>query len=136
MNKKSFVNRLILTLLFFSVFTSTVFAENKEKAEIKFEETVFDFGNIKEDGGPVSHEFKFVNKGGVPLVINSARAECGCTRPEYPENAVGPGKNGVIKVTYNPMGRPGGFTKTVTVRSNGDPAKVILKIRGTVLPKK
>ena len=46
-----------------------------------------------------------------------------------------PGKGGVIKVSYNPLGRPGGFTKVVTVKCNGNPSKVRLKIRGTVSPK-
>lgn len=110
-------------------------AADKSKAKIKFEETVYDFGNIKEDGGPVTHEFKFVNEGSEPLTITNARAECGCTRPEYPKEEIAPGGTGVIKVTYNPLGRPGGFTKVVTVRSSGNPGKVNLKIRGSVIPK-
>lgn len=118
-----------------SAFTFDANAEKKGKAGMEFKESLFDFGNIKENGGPVTHEFVFVNNGTAPLVINSARAECGCTKPEFPEQAIAPGKSGVIKVTYNPLGRPGGFTKSVTVRGNGNPGKVVLKIRGTVLPK-
>lgn len=110
-------------------------AADKGKGEIKFTETTYDFGFIKENGGPVSHEFKFENIGDGVLVINSAKAECGCTKPEYPEEGIAPGKSGVIKVTYNPLGRPGGFTKVVTVRTNGSPSKINLKIRGTVNPK-
>ena len=83
----------------------------------------------------MTHEFRFENTGDGSLVIHSAKAECGCTTPEYPKNAVAPGKDGIIKVTYNPLGRPGGFTKIVTVRCNGNPSKVTLKIRGTVAPK-
>lgn len=114
---------------------SSIMAAEKERAQIKFEQTIFDFGNIKEDGGKVTHEFKFTNTGNAPLTINSAKAECGCTRPEYPQKEIAPGESGVIKVTYNPLGRPGGFTKVVTVRCSGNPGKVNLKIRGTVLPR-
>ena len=121
-------------LLVFSIILSGL-AADKTKAQIKFEQTTFDFGNIRETGGPVSHEFEFTNTGTEPLKINSARAECGCTKPEYPKEEIAPGETGVIKVTYNPKGRPGGFTKVVTVRSTGNPGKVNLKIRGTVVPK-
>ena len=117
------------------VFATTVFAADKSKGQIKFEETIFDFGNIKEDGGKVTHEFTFTNVGKSPLTITSARAECGCTKPEFPKEEIAPGETGIIKVTYNPLGRPGGFTKVVTIRCTGNPGKVNLKIRGTVLPK-
>lgn len=121
-------------LLLISGINTSVNAESKKEAKIKFKETVYDFGTIKEEGGPVTHEFKFTNDGEGNLVIQSARAECGCTKPEYPKNPVTPGKSGTIKVTYNPAGRPGGFTKVVTVRCSGNPGKVVLKIRGTVVP--
>ena len=111
-------------------------AKDAAKASIKFKETVHDFGNVREDGGPVSCEFEFENIGDANLVIVSATAECGCTTPEFPKQPVAPGKTGKIKVTYNPLGRPGGFEKVVTIKANGKPAKARVKIRGTVIPKK
>ena len=111
-------------------------AKDAVKASIKFKETVHDFGNVREDGGPVSCEFEFENIGDANLVIVSATAECGCTTPEFPKQPVAPGKTGKIKVTYNPLGRPGGFEKVVTIKANGKPAKARVKIRGTVIPKK
>lgn len=123
-----------------SVLLATLPAAAKKKniegnAIPTFEETVFDFGNIKEQGGPVSHEFQFSNLGNGNLVILDATAECGCTRPEYPKKPIAPGKKSNIKVTFNPIGRPGAFTKQVTVKTNGNPRKIRLKIRGTVVPK-
>lgn len=112
-----------------------VFAKTEAKASMKFETTTHDFGMIKEDGGPVSCEFPFVNDGKGNLVVFEAKAECGCTRPEYPKAPVAAGKSGKIKVTYNPLGRPGAFDKVVTIKCNGNPSKVRLKIRGTVTPK-
>ena len=129
------MKKLGITLLMVMAMIFAVEASAKKEAKIKFEETTHDFGNIKEDGGPVKCEFEFVNEGKAPLIIKDARAECGCTRPEYPREEIAPGATGKIKVTYNPLGRPGGFTKVVTVRCSGSPAKVNLKIRGTVLPK-
>ena len=113
----------------------SVMAKDDAKASIAFKETVYNFGNVREDGGPVSCELEFENTGNGNLVIISATAECGCTTPEFPKQPVAPGKKGKIKVTYNPLGRPGGFDKVVTVRTNGKPGKVRLKVRGTVIPK-
>ena len=89
---------------------------------------------VKENGGKVSCEFEFTNTGDAPLVIIDAEATCGCTRPEYPKSPISPGKKGKIKVTYNPAGRPGPIDRVVTVRSNGVPKKVRLKLKGNVLP--
>ena len=129
------MKRTGIVVLMMLILGGVCFAADKSKAKIKFDTTLHDFGNIREDGGPVTYEFEFTNTGKEPLIINSARAECGCTRPEYPKGEIAPGKTGVIKVTYNPVGRPGGFTKVVTVRCTGTPGKVNLKIRGTVIPK-
>ena len=100
---------------------------------IKFTEQVWDFGTIRQDK-PATHDFEFINDGDGNLVIVDATAECGCTKPEFSDKPIAPGKKSKVKVTYNPMGRPGSFEKTVTVRTNGTPKKVRLKIRGTVKP--
>lgn len=110
-------------------------AAPKEKGMMQFDATTHDFGTIKENGGAVSVEFPFTNNGDANLVIYEAKAECGCTTPEYPKAPIAPGKSGKIKVTYNPLGRPGAFDKVITVKTNGKPGKVRLKIRGTVTPK-
>jgi len=128
---------LMAALVFaFSSSISAKKVKDGDQPKIYFEETTYNFGTIKEQGGQVSHEFEFVNTGNGKLVIISARAECGCTRPEYPQKPIAPGKKGKIKVTYNPVGRPGAFTKGVTIKTNGQPAKIRLKIKGTVVPGK
>lgn len=105
-----------------------------KKAKVNFSEYRYDFGNVKEKGGLVSHEFVFTNNGDGNLLIIDATATCGCTKPEYPKNPIAPGKKGKIKVTYNPLGRPGPIDRTVTVKTNGSPKKVRLKIVGNVIP--
>ena len=90
---------------------------------------------IPENGGSVTTTFEFTNPGDGPLLILNASASCGCTRPEYPRKPVKPGKKDKITVTYNPKGRPGEFTKNVTVRTNvKGKKKVVLKIKGNVTP--
>lgn len=99
------------------------------------EKSTHDFGIVKEDGGPISTEFVIKNDGGGNLVVIDAKADCGCTRPEFPKAPIPAGKTDKVKVTYNPLGRPGSFEKVVTLRTNGTPSKIRLKIRGTVSPK-
>jgi len=105
------------------------------KPQAVFMEKSYDFGNVKENGGPVAHEFVVKNNGNSPLVIISATASCGCTKPKYPQAPIAPGKSAKIKVTYLPKGRPGQFDKTVKVRTNDPGAKkVTLEIHGVVIP--
>ena len=130
------MKKIIIILIVAFLIPVTVYGKKKSsndgEAKIAFTETVWDFGTIPENKGGVSHEFEFVNAGNGNLVILDATAECGCTRPEYPKNPVAPGKKQKVKVTYNPLGRPGSFEKTVTVKTNGSPKKTRLKIRWIV----
>lgn len=135
MKRLKTISGLLLAVVGLISCVFAVSAKENVKSSIRFKETVYNFGNVREDGGPVSYEFQFENAGNGNLVIINATAECGCTIPEFPKEPIGPGKKGKIKVTYNPLGRPGGFDKVVTVKTNGKPGKVHLKVRGTVIPK-
>ncbi|MES2329329.1 MAG: DUF1573 domain-containing protein [Bacteroidota bacterium] len=101
-----------------------------QAAGIKFKEAenTHDFGAIPQ-GTPVSYDFVFTNTGKAPLILNGAAPSCGCTVPEWPKEAIAPGKSGVIKVTYN-AANPNTFDRTVSVTSNADP--VVLHIKGDV----
>lgn len=105
------------------------------KPSIRFENTSHDFGTITEAGGNAKCTFTFVNEGDAPLVIISATAQCGCTRPSFPQQPIAPGKKGEIRVTYNPAGRPGEFVKEVKVKTNDKKQRTVkLKISGIVIP--
>ena len=102
---------------------------------ITFNKTEHDFGKINEDGGRVSVDFEFKNEGMAPLILSNVRASCGCTTPKWTKEPVEPGQTGVITVTYNPNGRPGRFSKTVTITSNASEATKKVYIKGEVIPK-
>lgn len=104
--------------------------------QIKFKETSFDFGNIREAEGPVSHDFIIENVGTDPLIIISASASCGCTTPVIPKEPIKPGASAKIRVTFDPAGRPGDFDKTIRVKSNTKEKRKNIKITGCVIPKK
>lgn len=106
-----------------------------QKPVISFDEKSYDFGKVKEDDGKVTHVFEFVNKGDAPLVINRAQAQCGCTTPQWTKEPIEPGKRGSITAIYSTQGRPGPFTKTITVYSNATDEQIQLTIRGEVIPK-
>lgn len=101
---------------------------------IKIDSQTHDFGNIREADGPVSHDFTFTNTGDAPLIIVSANASCGCTTPEIPKAPIKPGESATVKVTYNPLGRPGEFEKNIRVKTNLK-ERTSLKIKGVVIPK-
>lgn len=116
---------------------ATVTYSAGKEAAVEFESHRHEFGNINEKDGKAKCEFKFWNSGDAPLVIISATASCGCTKPEYPKKPIAPGDTAIIKVSYNPKGRPGEFSKTIKVTTNAPKNKnVKLKITGVVIPEK
>ncbi|MFP4061069.1 MAG: DUF1573 domain-containing protein [Bacteroidales bacterium] len=100
---------------------------------MSFNETTHDFGNIKEADGTVKHKFVFTNTGSSPLIIKNVNASCGCTSPSWSKAPILPGAQGYVETTFDPRNRPGNFSKTITVDSNGEPSRQILTITGDVL---
>jgi len=121
------------TLVLFTA--SLTLAQQKEAVFAVVGESTHDFKTIKEANGSATHTFKVKNEGKAPLVITRVTASCGCTTPEYTTEPIAPGKTGEIKVTYDTTGRPGPFTKTISVFSNGYGGSYILTIKGVVEPK-
>lgn len=104
---------------------------NPNAPDLKFQQEVFDFGNIKE-GVQATHEFKFTNVGKEPLVISNVQASCGCTTPKWPKEPVKPGESGIITAIYSSKGRPGTFNKAITITSNAKTSSKVLYIKGSV----
>jgi len=109
------------------------FTANSQNPELQFETRVYDFGSIQEENGMVTTDFEFTNDGEAPLVINRVIASCGCAIPDWTREPIPAKGKGIIKVTYNPKGRPGPFAKAVTVKSNSSTPSLVLQIRGEVI---
>jgi len=75
------------------------------------------FGRIAE-GKKLEVAFRFRNTGDQPLVIEKVQPSCGCTVAEQPEEPISPGKEGVIKASFNSEGRIGPNHKTLYVYAN------------------
>jgi Protein of unknown function (DUF1573). len=121
-----------IIFIFMAILLATGMATAQQKAIISVDNTSHDFGVIKEADGKVSHTFKITNTGDAPLVITRVIASCGCTTPEWTKEPIAPGKTGEVKITYDPKDRPGPFTKSISVYSNGKTGSYILTIRGDV----
>ncbi len=100
----------------------------ENQAAIKFENDVLNFHTIR-SGEKVTGSFKFKNVGDHDLVIGDVAANCGCTVADYPKQAIKPGEEGLISVTYDSKGTHGmRVEKYVTVSSNTNPSRTNLKI--------
>ena len=102
---------------------------------LRFVETEYDFGTLREERGVVTHSFSFLNGGSVPVSIVSASTTCGCTVASYPRGPVMPSESSSIEVSFDPKERPGRFEKVVTVTTSEGGAAVRLRIRGNVIPR-
>ncbi|MDR0799268.1 MAG: DUF1573 domain-containing protein [Dysgonamonadaceae bacterium] len=104
---------------------------NEVKKGIVIADPDHDFGTIKENGGLVSVVFKVTNVSQDDIIVVEVHASCGCTTPQWTKEPIQPGKTGEITATFNPKGRPGPFTKTITATTDKG-EKLIMHIRGVV----
>jgi hypothetical protein len=106
-------------------------ANSNQNADLsmKYKNEEHTFGTIPE-GPSVSYDFEFKNIGKDPIILSNVQASCGCTTPTWPKEPISPGKSAKITATYATQGRPGQFTKTITVTSNV--GTKVLKISGNV----
>ncbi len=127
--KYVFVKKILLLFAFCLVFIA---GYGQAGPVMTISLTTHNLGEIKEDGGPVAHNFVFLNSGKGYLKILNVKASCGCTSPEWTTDSIAPGQLGFIKVEFDPNNRPGRFSKTLTVTSNAEPAIQVLTIEGSV----
>jgi hypothetical protein len=79
--------------------------------------TIRDFGSIPE-GQKLEVAYRFLNSGNKPLIIARVQPSCGCTVAEQPNEPIMPGKEGVIKASFNSEGRIGINHKKIYVIAN------------------
>lgn len=120
---------------FFTFLCISLAGQGFAQGIMSFDKTTHDFGTIDE-GVVASYEFEFTNTGDQPIEIAKVKASCGCTTPYWTKEVIYPGKKGRIKASYNSKGRPGPFSKSVTINSNAKKATQIIFIKGFVNPSK
>jgi Protein of unknown function (DUF1573) len=90
-----------------SLFTKITWLDSTER----------DFGSIPE-GQKLEVSYRFKNSGTKPLIIARVQPSCGCTVADQPEEPILPGKEGVIKASFNSEGRVGVNHKILYVVAN------------------
>jgi hypothetical protein len=115
MNRKisSLLPILVSVLLMIPVAAFTPAPQPTDDGLIKWQKTIHDFGTISHNKA-VTAEFRFVNISKDPVVITKVVPSCGCTIPKYDETPVLPGKEGVIRTTFDAETK-GVFMKKITV---------------------
>lgn len=140
--KKSFITALLIgaTTLGFAQNTPTPMAPapapavaQEPTSTLKFEKTTYDFGQVIE-GEMAKYDFKFTNTGNEAVLLSNVQASCGCTTPQWPKDPIAAGAASAVTALYNSAGRPGYFTKTITVTTS-NAGIYYLTITGTVVPK-
>jgi hypothetical protein len=82
--------------------------------------TTRSLGTIKE-GKKVEVLYHFRNSGNNNLIFTNVQASCGCTAPDWPQEPILPGGEGVIKAVFDSKGTPGTRHNQVYVMANTRP---------------
>ena len=81
---------------------------------------------------PVTATFELRNKGLRKLVIHDVKADCYCTKVEFPKDEIGAGDKFTIRMTYDAR-QLGHFNKQAAILSNGSKNPVYITMTGVVL---
>lgn len=108
-------------------------ASTPEPGTLRFSPSEWNFGEIREQDGKVTHTFTGRNEGTEPLVIVEVTTSCGCTTPDFSRKPILPGEQTRITVTFDPLNRPGSFSKELSVFSSRRERVARLRVTGSVI---
>lgn len=131
---KNLLLSALLCLGLMSVQAQTTPAADPNGAQITFEETSHDFGDIVQ-GQVVNYTFHFKNTGKEPLILSNVMTTCGCTASTWPKEPIAPGKKAEIVASFNSTGKSGKQNKVITVLSNAVNNSAQVSIISNVVPK-
>ena len=123
-----------LGLLSVQAQTAPAAAPNPNGAQITFDESSHDFGDIVQ-GQVVNYTFSFKNTGKEPLILSNVMTTCGCTASTWPKEPIAPGKKAEIVASFNSTGKSGKQNKVITVLSNAVNNSAQVSIISNVVPK-
>ncbi|MBQ0080123.1 MAG: DUF1573 domain-containing protein [Alistipes sp.] len=129
--KQSTIDRW--TMLFVLVW---VVVAGRAQSSLVFKEYEWNFGQIMEDGGKVSHDFIFTNENDDPVIILGASTSCGCTKAYFSREPIKNGGSSSIRIEYDPMYSPGIFHQSISVHTNHGSMTKKLVITGYVIERK
>ncbi|MFK5879406.1 MAG: DUF1573 domain-containing protein [Flavobacteriaceae bacterium] len=98
---------------------------------IEWDKTEHDFGTINQ-GDKVETVFTLTNVGEGDLIVTKAKGSCGCTVPQWPREAIAPGKTAEIKVVFNSRSKKNKSTNTITLTTNTAKGSEVVRIKAFV----
>lgn len=125
------VSRLLGIVLMLSI-CCIASAQRSVPTSLRFDSTTWDFGEIREADGMVSHEFNYINMSDHEVVLEYVTPGCSCTTASYDRHPLLPGQAGVLKVNFDPASQPGQFHQTVQVVLKGGRERYNIIIEGVV----
>ncbi|MDR2920118.1 MAG: DUF1573 domain-containing protein [Tannerella sp.] len=125
---------LLVACMVFGIIHAQESAKNEESTNtgIEFNKLVHDFGTVIEPDGILECDFIVTNNSDQPLVLTRVSAGCGCTVPNWTKEPIKAGEKGFVKVTFDPKGRKGNFTKSLTVYTSDDSSPTRLSVKGSI----
>lgn len=88
-------------------------------AVLRLSETVHDFGDVPRRGGDLDCEITFTNAGDAPLVVSRLVTSNSCLKASCLRRPVAPGKQGTIRIVYQPLkSEAGAFSRVIQIGSN------------------
>lgn len=88
----------MLTTLISSAFALQQFAElSFAKKTIKFPDSP--------EGVVLEHYLKYTNTGSAPLIFETYKVSCPCTKVELPTEPIAPGKTDSLRITFDTTGK-------------------------------
>ena len=89
---------------------------------IEFNEEKHDFGTVQ-SGEIVVFTFVFTNTEHNNLTIEKVETDCGCLNAKFSNEAVEPGKTGIVEIEFDSSGLFGKQFKTIEIHANSKESK-------------
>jgi len=130
--KKYYVGGVLLVFLLLE--SVLINAQGLVDRQLVWENNLINIGTVMQEKGEVTSEFFFVNKADFPIFIQDITTDCGCTTASYTTDTLSLDQIGSVKISYEPTGRAGYFSKMIIVKTNIDSEGDSLFLEGYNLP--
>lgn len=106
-----------------------------EECVLRFEPERVDFGHINESDGIVTRSFTITNTSAEDIILSEIVSTCDCTVADYKNVVIAPKQSFEVKVSYNPLNRPGRFDRPLFIFIEGYDEPFEISIIGHVTPR-
>lgn len=130
---KSF--RFLFLTIIYLVLPGLCIAQVRYDGIIELDSTTYDFGPVREAGGPVECSFHLKNISEAPVNLYNISVTCDCTTPSWSKEPIAPGEGIDITVRFNPFAQFGRIEKSLHLYVTGLEKPVEVKIKGSIVAK-